>query len=546
MPGENFDLDLSEVLLPGRDIHHLFRKAVIRVLVITDTEISISNTGDFGVGRFVRLLRESSVGCTRFEVDIAVRSPGGFSENPSPAVGQARYSGFRFDSTGAGGGNVIDDYHELFVFGFKPDNFAQSDANIDLPASLPATDAELQVLHGWMQNGGGIFATGDHDYLGASMCHRIARVGSMRQWTNADGVPPIDGPTRLDTNQPDTPGELAGTDIIPNTAERDATPQPIRWTPEFSIRLGWRIHKRPHPILCHPEHGVIDVMPDHPHEGRCNEIAAIDLSAKTRFDDSVDEYPTVGGAQPKPKIIARGDTVADPPYDHAKGTANHYDFPMISVYDGHPIDIGRVVVDSTWHHWFNLNIDGIETSGHPTNWAKISRYYLNVAVWLANKGTYKSRCWWELLQAHLTYPGIEELRADLPLLDKGRIIRDYLVRLWGPCMVTEFVLLNLCDLHPAICRLYEQQLRFPPQPDPWCLTCPPWEFMELTVLGGMAEGVEPIVDLIRTVLRDGKPVKKLITTDEIEKTALSGAKQAIDRMQSEVTASLKKTNEVFC
>lgn len=199
------------------------------------------------------------------------------------------------------------------------------------------------------------------------MCHRIPRVGTMRQWTNGDGVPPIDSETRLDTNQPDTPGELAGTDTIPNTAERDATPQPIRWSPEFSIRLGWRIHKRPHPILCHPVHGVIDVMPDHPDEGRCKEIAAIDLSAKTQFDNTIDEYPTVGDVQPKPKIIARGDTVADPPYDHQKGAANYYDFAMISVYDGYPIDVGRVVVDSTRHHWFNLNIDGIEASGYPTN-----------------------------------------------------------------------------------------------------------------------------------------------------------------------------------
>ena len=182
----------------------------------------------------------------------------------------------------------------------------------------------------------------------------------------------------------------------------------------------------------------------------------------------------------------------------------------------------------------------------PQTVARISRYYLNVAVWLANKGVYRSRWWWGIIQAHLTYPGIEELRPDLPLLDKGRVVRDYLVQLWGPCLVTEFVIINLCDLHPAICHFYEERLRFPPNPDPWCLTCPLWEFMELTVLGGMAEGVEPIVDTIRTVLREGKPVKKLITNDEIGKMVISGGKKAIDDMQSEVTASLKETHDVFC
>jgi hypothetical protein len=44
--------------------------------------------------------------------------------------------------------------------------------------------------------------------------------------------------------------------------------------------------------------------------------------------------------------------------------------------------VGRVATHSTWHHWFDQNIDEIEAKGGE-NWAKISRYFLNVATWLA-------------------------------------------------------------------------------------------------------------------------------------------------------------------
>ena len=76
------------------------------------------------------------------------------------------------------------------MLGFAPVNHAGPDANID-SHPLVMGDAEKAAIDGWMDQGGGVFATGDHDYLGATMCQRIARVGAMRKWTNADGVPPI-------------------------------------------------------------------------------------------------------------------------------------------------------------------------------------------------------------------------------------------------------------------------------------------------------------------------------------------------------------------
>ncbi|MES1160127.1 MAG: hypothetical protein ABUM51_05190, partial [Bacteroidota bacterium] len=44
------------------------------------------------------------------------------------------------------------------------------------------SDDELQVLSDFMEKGGGILATGDHDGLGSLMCGKIPRVRSMRKW----------------------------------------------------------------------------------------------------------------------------------------------------------------------------------------------------------------------------------------------------------------------------------------------------------------------------------------------------------------------------
>ena len=37
-------------------------------------------------------------------------------------------------------------------------------------------------------------------------------------------------------------------------------------------------------------------------------------------------------------------------------------FGVVGAYDGHEAEVGRVAVDSTWHHFVNINIDGTETS----------------------------------------------------------------------------------------------------------------------------------------------------------------------------------------
>lgn len=538
--------------------HHrdflLLTRRKIKILIVVDTSVQSIESGRFGIGRIAKLLRETTVGCTSFEVDIAVRpwvfdaNDIDFEENPNPTpAAPHRYMDFRFDSM-IGGQYVLNRYHEVFLFGFAPDNDAAGDDHITNHLWY-ATDAELSVLHTWMNQGGGVFATGDHDYLGACLCSRIPRVGTMRKWTNADGVPPIDGPTRLDTNRPATPGQQSGTEEIPNAVEEDALPQPIEWVPEHEIRYGLFVSRRPHPILCHPTHGPIDVMPDHPHEGCCVLPSVIDYAAPVKFGAAL-EYPTHGTVQPKPKIIAYGNVLGLT--NHEKREVNPARFPMISVYDGRENNnsgYGRVVVDSTWHHWFNMNLGGIEAAADKTNWEKISRYYINIVLWLAPPNVYSQYCWWEVVVLHFEYPGIREITPRTPVYEVGVIARNFLYRKYGACWVHQLIVQSICKIHPRLCQLY-RQLQEPvwgkKPPGPVCLTCPPFDVIEALILGHIHKSFELVANKIKHSFSTRKKGSALqVSVDELEELAIRGAAQAVEDIQKLVKQGLGMVGEVF-
>ena len=168
----------------------------------------------------------------------------------------------------------------------------------------------------------------------------------------------------------------------------------------------------PHPLLC-GRTGVINVLPDHMHEGHC--IVPADMTKTFTFDGySASEYPnTPGGWQPIPMIVAWGSNLAGhttrvelkDAFGGMLGQTNEIlpqlgvsvlpaTFGLICAYNGHPADIGRVVVGSTFHHYININLTGagannpqkqgfgVSTDGQAAL-AKIKNYYENLAVWLA-------------------------------------------------------------------------------------------------------------------------------------------------------------------
>ena len=418
-------------------------KSTPDILIVVDEEISTSPSNSFGIASVIDLLRSAKVGCMRFNVDIALRnmSTPAVMSNPSPI--QPKYVGFRFDMTD-GGNDVIDKYEQIWCFGFKPNNLAGPDSVIDQAFAMPASNAELIKLESWMKaRKGGLFGTGDHDFLGASMCRRIPRLGTMRRWTNADGVPPIGSPDRIDTLRPPSPAYEPGApggplDLGNSPHQGDLTVQPIQWVPWQTVYGPIFKRKRPHPVLCHPTLGPINVMPDHAHEGLIVEVP--DLAAPNKFNGEL-EYPdaTDGGPKPEPLVIAYGSNLGDPPYNFSKGAQPARSRnPMIAVYDGHRAGVGRVATDSTWHHWMDVNINDIKTA-NTDDWKKISRYFINLAVWLNPPG-YSTDCFYlSVAASHLQYPGFQEYRLGASTFELGQALKTHLIWHYGPCWVTETV-----------------------------------------------------------------------------------------------------------
>lgn len=507
----NFDLQIAEHYrhpVENMLLHwKLFTKP--RILVVVDTEIGTDPAVGFGVGRVIELIRSKRIGCVQFKVDIARRDGQAPAVVDSPGPYDPNYVGFRFDMEHEGD-LVIDDYHQIWCFGFKPDNFGGSDDRIDLPTSFPASDSELRMLSDWMdRTKGGLFGTGDHDYLGASMCHRIPRLGTMRRWTNADGVPPIGTSERIDTLRPPTPAYEPGApggplDLGNGAHQGDLTPQPIKWSAwQWSYWPFFWLRKRPHPVLCHPTLGPIDVMPDHAHEGLCRPVSEIDLDREVTFDgETFAEYPDAvgGGAKPKPQVIAYGSTLGDPPYNFSKGAQPaRASFPMISAYDGHRAGVGRVVTDSTWHHWMDVNIDSL-AAADGNDWHKISRYFQNIALWLNPPGLLFDCFKAAVLESHFHSVGLQEFRPGLKRRDLGRTLHSHLSALYGPCWVTERIWL-------ALEALGEWKLDFRPSLEPpddlQGLPGIDPDELEFEYLGSLVEASMPLAEEIRRAADKG-------------------------------------------
>jgi hypothetical protein len=146
----------------------------LKILVVVDGSIGLG--GGFGIGRVVDLLNATTRGWVDFQVTTQHRTATTFTDA------------------------LLNQYHQLWLFGINGGT-----------GSLSAP--EQTALLKWMnERRGGVFATGDHADLGAALCRQVPRVGTMRRWTSAQGVPPRNPEGRIDTNRPrTTPRDLLAT-----------------------------------------------------------------------------------------------------------------------------------------------------------------------------------------------------------------------------------------------------------------------------------------------------------------------------------------------
>lgn len=396
----------------------------VRILFVIDGRINEKRGArDFGLGFVLDTLRDPSFAWwVRFEVEVVCRDePRSF-----------RFTEKAFD---------IENFDQVWFFGDWPglvaNDPAVGDDVIENPEHSPLSDDELRMVAEWMGRGGGVFATGDHSLLGASMCYRIPRVRTMRNWTRAQGVPSFAGEDRHETLVHAPGGGFAAW-------EGDRWPQQIfpvyRQSGPFTF-LG----EFPHPVLC-GQYGVINTFPDHMHEGGVIEDDDVELTKpldipgfqgteypiaqpKVIATAAPGVVPPVFGVQPRPQVIAHGLTT--------NAEAEPSRFGLVSVYDGDPVKVGRVVVDSTWHHWLSMNLVGFRAEA-PGYYRRMQDYYRNVGLWLATPGQRASMLfaatWGALVGAQ---PGL--FSRVLGLWDLGERALDVIGRTAPQCIVAELV-----------------------------------------------------------------------------------------------------------
>ena len=316
------------------------------------------------------------------------------------------------------------------------------------------SDADLAALSTYMDSGGGVFATGDHENLGVKMCGKVPRVRSMRKWhwpnpgPNGEPVAPSGtGTGRLDTVWDRGVGTIEFDD------QSDDIPQKIKprmySTPHpFLFAASYRY---PHPVLCGKD-GVINILPDHAHEGEC--YVPADLTASFTFDGTtIEEYPVgAGGTRIQPEVIAWSDNQIG---IIEKGAVDPKTFGAIAALDGHVADVGRVLVDATWHHFFNINLRGeignpdpVQASGFygsaagMTALERIKNYYRNIGVWLAREKTHRCialRAFWWVRWHHRIDMDLKQLDRAFEKIDAiefiriGRIAKDVFGKFASQC-----------------------------------------------------------------------------------------------------------------
>jgi hypothetical protein len=365
----------------------------MKILFVIDGRINLtSDPSSFGLGFVLDTLRAPLSWWVRFEVHVAKRG-GTFAAGDLGSHGDlTTFENFRFTQAGFD----LDRYHQIWLFGDNPNDQNGPVTDADIAGGFPVDGVELKLVADWMGRGGGVFATGDHSILGASMCSRIPRVRTMRKWRHDQGVPAKSGPARHRTLQPTTETE--------ERQEGDILLQPLEVVfRRTTAGLPFLRPLVPHPVLCSTR-GLIDRFPDHMHEGEVFADEEIQLDRPLDIPGhNRPEYPFVVPEilasappdvvalkrRPRPHVVAYGRTTNldfGPVLSEAVGGVHppllSKRFGLVSVYDGDSVDLGRVVVDSTWHHWFSFNLAGIEKGDKPA-YEKMQAYYRNVGLWLA-------------------------------------------------------------------------------------------------------------------------------------------------------------------
>jgi hypothetical protein len=317
--------------------------------------------------------------------------------------------------------NLLENFDEVWFFGIRDGSSltVKERKILDTFMSGPDQGCKDGVL-------GGVLVTGDHGDLGKGLAGDVPRAGEMRRYPA-----PGSGSKDMNSTLEEGPDPL---EIFNLSDQWDDCPQKVRYIRfPFGSPLGFRRRVRPHPVMCGPD-GPIDVFPDHQHEGEA-------VVPEVKEGDK--QWPTKDNYQELPYVIAKG-LIKDP---DLAGHGN--EIGLVSAYNGHNVGVGRIVADSSWHHWFDFNLLGVQPhppyagfDATPSGQAalkKIEAYFLNCAVWLAPprlQAKMRNAVWWSILWTD----AVVELPPNAPLHYLGEQAISLLKLRVPDCAVIDYIL----------------------------------------------------------------------------------------------------------
>src|SRR5690606_33965193 len=211
-----------------------------------------------------------------------------------------------------------------------------------------------------------------------------------------------------------------------------------------------------------------------------------------------------------------------------RGVANARWTGAVGAYDGRRCGVGRVVVDSTWHHFLDINLIGDNAANRPgvtdpraAIWRKgftyspegqavlerFDQYIRNIVRWLSPGVGVVSGLDGLVVQTAMTHQVREVLETTrLSPAALGAYAWPYALRLAPPCTIMQFVFPPTYDVVDIPIPPWER----PPGPNPvkddlgWAIR--PQELAEAALGGALSAFAElPSVD----ALADGKGAEQL-------------------------------------
>lgn len=190
--------------------------------------------------------------------------------------------------------------------------------------------------------------------LGRALGKHVLRGGELRNWEGP--------PTHCSEDSFNTQYLPHGGDLSDPSNQHDFDPQPLELA-RFDLQGNSSAAGQPHKVFMGKNGKWIEVLPDHDHEG------AVQLPQSL----PIDKWPRSQYVQPEPQIIAYG-------LDRRTGTLLN----ILAAYNGDAANAGRIVSDSSWHHYFNINLKNLSADMPQSPAAdQIGQLFSNLAVWLA-------------------------------------------------------------------------------------------------------------------------------------------------------------------